>query len=221
VTRSGDLNGWWRLGLAFVGPAARALFRIRVTGIEHVPADGPAIVASNHVSALDGPVLAIVIGRDRRRMTRFITGAEFFAKPTFGWVLRLFRQIPIRRGGGDENALDDAIRTVRSGAIAGIFPEGRVNPAPDDGLQRGRSGVARIALLAGAPVVPVAIWGTQERWPRGGLRWGRPWRPRIAVVFGPPIVGDGSGASHEDAGRFTAVVVKAIEEGLEQARAVR
>src|ERR687898_859490 len=152
----GDLNVWWRLGLAVLGPVARALFRIRVVGAGHVPSESAAIVASNHVSALDGPIVAIVIARERRRMTRFVTGAEFFERLAYGWALRLFRQIPIRRGTGDDGALDEAVGTVGSGAVAGIFPEGRVNSTPDDGLQRGRTGVARIAQAAGAPVVPVA-----------------------------------------------------------------
>jgi 1-acyl-sn-glycerol-3-phosphate acyltransferase len=214
----GDLNVWWRLGLAIVRPAARALFRIRVVGASRVPVSGAAIVASNHISALDGPVLALVIGRERRRMTRFVTGAEFFRRPTFGWVLRLFRQIPIRRGEGDDGALDEAVRTVRSGAIVGIFPEGRVNAAPDGELQRGRTGVGRIALAAGAPVVPVAIWGTHDRWPRAGLRWTRPWRTKIAVVFGTPVVADGA---HVDVAELTAAVMHAIDATLAEARTLR
>jgi 1-acyl-sn-glycerol-3-phosphate acyltransferase len=217
VSGHGDLNAWWRFGLAIVRPAVWALFRIRVVGDSHVPVSGPAIVASNHISALDGPILAIVIGRRRRRMTRFVTGAEFFRRPTFGWVLRLFRQIPIRRGEGDDGALDEAVRTVRSGAIAAIFPEGRVNAAPDDGLQRGRTGVGRIALAAGARVVPAAIWGTQDRWPRSGLRRERPWRTEIAVVFGTPVLPEAT----NDATALTASVMRAIEATLAEARRLR
>lgn len=213
----GDLNVWWRLGLAVLGPLVRALFRIRILGAGHVPSDGAAIVASNHVSALDGPILAVVIAQKRRRMTRFVAGAEFFERPAYGWVLRLFRQIPIRRGTGDDRALDEAVGTVRSGAVAGIFPEGRVNAAPDEGLQRGRTGVGRIARAAGAPMVPVAIWGTQHRWPRQGLRWNRPWRTTVAVAFGPPLTVDAS----DDAEELTARVMDAIDESLDRARHLR
>jgi 1-acyl-sn-glycerol-3-phosphate acyltransferase len=213
----GDLNVWWRLGLAVLGPVARALFRIRVVGAGHVPSEGAAIVASNHVSALDGPILAIVIGRERRRMTRFVTGAEFFERPAYGWILRLFRQIPIRRGTGDDRALDEAVGTVRSGAVAGIFPEGAVNANPGRGLQRGRTGVGRIARAADVPIVPVAIWGTQHRWPRQGLRWNRPWRTTVAVAFGPPLTADAS----DDAAGLTARVMDAIDESLDRARHLR
>ena len=157
MARQGDLNEWWRFGVVVLGGVVRVLFRVRVTGTEHVPMQGPGIAASNHVSVLDGIVLALVIARRRRRMTRFLTAAEFFRKPFYAWALRLYRQIPIRRGEGDEDALDEAVRTVRAGALAGIFPEGKVNPAPEGPLQRGRTGVARMSLATGAPVVPVGI----------------------------------------------------------------
>jgi 1-acyl-sn-glycerol-3-phosphate acyltransferase len=218
--RRGDLNVWWRIGLVIAGPLTSALFRIRVLGATHVPASGPAVIASNHVSALDGPVLAVLIARSRARMTRFVTGAEFFERPAYGWVLRLFRQIPIRRGEGDEGALDDAIRTVRGGALAAIFPEGRVNPIPAAGPQRGRSGVARIALAAGAPVVPVAVWGTHDRWPRAGLRRTRPFRTHITIVFGPPLFDDGDPNSYEGTAAFTKTVMQAIGRSLDDARGV-
>jgi 1-acyl-sn-glycerol-3-phosphate acyltransferase len=72
-----------------------------------------------------------------------------------------------------------------------------VNPDPAT-PQRIRSGFARLALPTGTPVVPVGIWGTQDRWPRTGLRWGRPWRPRLALAFGPPILPDGDAGSESD-----------------------
>jgi 1-acyl-sn-glycerol-3-phosphate acyltransferase len=186
MARRGDLNGWWRFGIIVVGIVFRVLFRIRVRGADRIPESGPAIIAGNHVSALDGVVLALVVGQRARRMTRFLVGAEFF-DGRFGWALRTYRQIPLRRGERDAEALDEAVGTVRSGALAGIFPEGRVNPVPDDGLQRGRSGAARIALASGAQVIPVGIWGTQVRYPQRGIRFGRPWRPTLGLVFGPPV----------------------------------
>jgi 1-acyl-sn-glycerol-3-phosphate acyltransferase len=219
MARRGDLNGWWRFGLVVVGAAARVLFRIRVAGVDHVPVEGPVLVASNHVSVLDGVALALVIAQRRSRMTRFLTAAEFFRKPIYAWALRLYRQIPIRRGEGDEGALDEAVRTVREGALAGIFPEGKVNPSPEGPLQRGRTGVARVALATGAPVVPVGIWGTQHRWPRSGLRWERPFRTTIDLEFGAPVMGEGDPDSPEDTQRLTEVVMERIAEGVDRARA--
>lgn len=218
MARRGDLNGWWRFGIAVVGAVARLTFRIRVEGVERVPATGAAIVAANHVSALDGVLLGLVVGRRRGRPTRFLTAAEFFGKRRFGWALRLYRQIPIRRGDGDVGALDEAVRTIRSGALAGIFPEGRVNPAPEDGLQQGRTGVARIALAAGVPVVPVGMWGTNDRWPKAGLRYGRPWRPVAALSFGDPIVLEGDPESTEDTKRAVELLMSRIADRVDQAR---
>jgi len=220
VPSRGDLNGWWRFGLAVVGVAARLFFRPRWVGVDRVPARGPAIVAANHVSSLDGVALGLATGERARRMTRFLTAAEFFAKPWFAWALRLYRQIPLRRGEGDTAALDEAIATIRSGALAGIFPEGRVNPDPEGGLQPGRTGVARLALATGAPVVPVGIWGTQVRWPRGRIRFRRPFRPALVLAYGDPIVPQGDPASYEDLQVFTDLVMSAIAKQVAEARAI-
>jgi 1-acyl-sn-glycerol-3-phosphate acyltransferase len=187
----GELNGWWRFGLAVVTPIVHLLFRVRVVGIEHVPTRGPAIVAFNHVSALDGPALAVELSRRTKRETRFLVAAEFFRKPFFGWVLRTFDQIPIRRGGSDAGALDEALETLREGSLLAIAPEGAVSWQPYGELQRIRSGFARLAVPVGAPIVPVGRWGTQRRWPRRGINWGPPWRPRLVVAFGPPILPTG------------------------------
>jgi len=168
---------------------------------------------------LDGIALALVIARHRRRMTRFLTAAEFFRKPFYAWALRLYRQIPIRRGESDEGALDEAVRTVRAGALAGIFPEGEVNPAPEGPLQRGRTGVARMALATGAPVVPVGIWGTQRRWPRSGIRWERRFRTTIALEFGAPVTGTGDPYSPQDTQRLTELIMERIAVGVGSARA--
>lgn len=214
----GDLNGWWRFGIAVVGAAFGLTFKVRVVGASRIPVNGSAIVAGNHVSALDGVVLALVVGRERRRMTRYLTAAEFFDKRKFGWALRLYRQIPLRRGEGDSGALDEAVRTIRAGAVTGIFPEGKVNPVPEGALQRGRSGVGRIALATEAPVVPVGIWGTQRRWPHQGLHFRRPWRPVVVLAFGEPIAAEGDPASITDVQGFTKLVMERIAERVGEAR---
>ena len=214
----GDLNGWWRFGLVVVGVVATVLFRIRVTGAERVPARGSAIIAANHVSMLDGVALALVTSQRSRRMTRFLVAAEFFAKPTVAWALRLYRQIPLRRGRTDSGALDEAVATVRAGALAGIFPEGTVNPDPDSGPQRGRSGVGRITLATGAPVIPVGVWGTQDRWPKSGLRWRPLERTRIGIAYGEPLEGRGDAGSADDVQVFTDLVMTGIAKQVTEAK---
>ncbi|MGA9161292.1 MAG: lysophospholipid acyltransferase family protein [Actinomycetota bacterium] len=218
VARHGDLNGWWRFGIAVVGFFSWILFRLRVEGAGRVPSAGPAIVAGNHVSALDGVVLALTTSSHGRRMTRFLVAAEFFRKIRFGWALRLYRQIPLRRGQRDQGALDVAIETVRAGALAGIFPEGTVNPEPETGLLRGRNGAARIALTTGAPVVPVGIWGTNDRWPKSGLHFRRSWRPVVAISYGEPIAPKGDADVPEDLQAFTELMMVAVAAQAERAR---
>lgn len=218
MARRGDLSGWWLFGIAVVGFFSRVLFRLRVEGADRVPSSGSAIVAGNHVSALDGVALALATGSRGRRMTRFLVAAEFFRKLWCGWALRLYRQIPIRRGERDQGALDVAIETIRGGALAGIFPEGTVNPEPGAGLMRGRRGAARIALASDAPVVPVGIWGTQARWPKLGLHLRRPWRPVVAISYGEPIPPKGDAGSAADVQAFADVIIDAIAAQSERAR---
>jgi 1-acyl-sn-glycerol-3-phosphate acyltransferase len=218
VARRGDLNGWWLFGIAVVGFFSRVLFRLRVEGADRVPSSGSGLVAGNHVSALDGVALALATGSRGRRMTRFLVAAEFFRKLWCGWALRLYRQIPIRRGERDQGALDAAIETIRGGALAGIFPEGTVNPEPGAGLMRGRKGAARIALATDAPVVPVGIWGTQARWPKLGLHLRRPWRPVVAISYGEPIPPKGDAGSAADVQAFADVITDAIAAQAERAR---
>jgi 1-acyl-sn-glycerol-3-phosphate acyltransferase len=183
-----ELDVWWRIGRATVGSLFRLAFRIRFAGLERLP-PGPALLACNHVSVLD-PVFVGIGVSDGGRTVRFLAAAEAFRMPVVGWGMRMIGQIPIRRGGRDRTALDTAGAVIRQGGLAGIFPEGRVNPAPET-LAAGQKGAARLALAAGVPVVPVAIWGPQVRWPRGRLRLRRPWRPDVAVVVGRPIEMDG------------------------------
>jgi 1-acyl-sn-glycerol-3-phosphate acyltransferase len=216
-----DLTLWWRGGLPLAEPILRAVFRVKVDGVDNVPRSGPAILAFNHQSVLDGPVLAIVTARDRRRESRFLIASEVFEIPVIGWIVRRYDQIPIRRGEGDASALDEAISTIRRGALAAIAPEGRVNDDPDRGLLRIRTGIARIALPTKAPVVPVGIWGTRERWPKRGpnLRRLAP-RPSVGICYGSAILPVGRTQSQGDIDGFTVDVARALAIQVEKARAL-
>jgi 1-acyl-sn-glycerol-3-phosphate acyltransferase len=215
----GDLNAWWRCGVPIAELIVRALFRVRVSGIHHVPLDGPAILAFVHVSVLDGPCLAAEVAWRRRRAVRFLVASEVFDFPVIGWFLRRYRQIPVRRGRSDGGALDEVIATVRRGALAAIAPEGIVNPSPGE-LQRVRSGIGRIALPTGAPAIPVGIWGTHRRWSRSGRHWGPPLRPRLGIAFGEPIDPDGDVADQDDIDAFTERIRDALERQLTEARSL-
>ena len=219
--RTSELNAWWAVVSAVANGAMRLVFRVWVEGERNVPAQGSAIIAFNHVSVIDGPAVGIVVARKCRRRSRFLVAAEIFDKTLPGWILRSFDQIPIRRGQGDVHALDQAISTVKAGAIAALAPEGRVN---DDGateMLRFHRGVARLSLATGAPVVPVGLWGTQMRWPRGGRRYGKPWRTRLAFVFGEPVASShGDPRDPEELAAFTQQVRAAIEVEVARAREI-
>lgn len=187
-----EMNWIWTIGAPLVRAIIGVVFRLRIEGVEHVPRRGPVIVAPNHVSVLDGPAVVATVGTHRWRATRNLIAAEIFSGLT-GWILRQARQIPIRRGTGDTGALDEAVAAVLGGACAGVFPEGRVSDDPTAGLQRIRSGLTRIALPTGAPVIPVGIWGTQRLWSKTGIdRAALLRRPSLAIVFGPPLLPAGS-----------------------------
>jgi 1-acyl-sn-glycerol-3-phosphate acyltransferase len=181
------MNWVWTIGAPLVRAIMSIACRVRIEGAELVPRTGPVIVAPNHVSVLDGPAVSAVVGTHRWRATRNLIAAELFRGVT-GWILRQARQVPIRRGSGDTGALDEAIDAVRAGSCVGIFPEGRVSNDPRGGLQRIRSGLTRVAIPTGAPVVPVGVWGTHHVWPKTGLdRVALRRRPTIAIVFGAAL----------------------------------
>jgi 1-acyl-sn-glycerol-3-phosphate acyltransferase len=144
-------------------PVLRFFFKVRVEGADNVPATGPAILASNHVSFSDSIFLPMVL---KRRIT-FVAKAEYFEDPKTAWFFRAVGQIPIKREGGSasERALAAAREVLERGELFGIYPEG--TRSPDGRLYRGKTGVARLALQTGAPIIPVAMIGTREAQPIG------------------------------------------------------
>jgi 1-acyl-sn-glycerol-3-phosphate acyltransferase len=166
---------------AVLSPVLRFFFRVRVEGLEHIPADSAAILASNHISFSDSIFLPIVL---RRRVT-FVAKAEYFDDPKTAWFFRAVGQIPIRREGGSASAgaLLAATEVLQSGGIFGIYPEG--TRSPDGRLYKGHTGVARLALSCGAPILPVAMIGTREAQPIGQVM-PRLFMP-ITVRIGKPL----------------------------------
>jgi len=144
-------------------PILRFFYRVKVEGLEHLPAEGPVILASNHVSFSDSIFLPMVLDR---RVT-FVAKAEYFDDPKTAWFFRAAGQIPIRRdsGSASDAALAAAGEVLQAGGVFGIYPEG--TRSPDGRLYRGHTGVARLALKCRAPIVPVAMIGTKEAQPIG------------------------------------------------------
>jgi glycerol-3-phosphate dehydrogenase (NAD(P)+) len=155
---------------AVLQPFFHVYFRMSRIGREHIPQDGPVILAANHRSFLD----PFVIGTLVRRPVYFVAKQELFSKPWQAWLLNALGAFPIDRGNADADAMETARRILERGDALVIFPEGkRIRPG---GLARPKRGFARLALETGAPVVPVAIIGTEAV--RNGWRF-RPHKVRV------------------------------------------
>jgi 1-acyl-sn-glycerol-3-phosphate acyltransferase len=161
------------------------VYRPQVEGRHHIPASGPVIIASNHLSFSDSIFMPLVV----RRKVTFVAKAEYFrGRGVKGALVRMFfigtGMIPVDRTGGRaaRAALETQLRVLREGRIAGIYPEG--TRSPDGRLYRGKTGVARLALESGAPVVPVVMLNADELQPPGRIL---PRPARVKIRFGPPL----------------------------------
>ncbi len=171
---------------AILGPLLTIIFRPWAEGVENVPREGPAILASNHLSFSDhffGPL-------PLPRKVTFLAKAEYFTgRGLKGLISRAFfsgvGQIPVDRSGGaaSERALQTGLRVLADGRLLGIYPEG--TRTPDGRLYRGKTGVARLALESGAPVIPCAMFGTFDLMPSGKVLPRLRFRP--GVKFGKPL----------------------------------
>ncbi|TDB72163.1 1-acyl-sn-glycerol-3-phosphate acyltransferase [Micromonospora sp. KC721] len=176
---------YWLMKYVVLGPLLRLIFRPQVEGLHHLPATGPVILASNHLSFSDSIFTPLVVPRK----VTFIAKAEYFTgKGIKGWLTKAFFAgtgcIPVDRSGGQaaQAALDTQLAVLRAGGIAGIYPEG--TRSPDGRLFRGKTGVARLALVSGAPVVPMAMLNSDEIQPTGQIV---PNLGRVRIRFGAPL----------------------------------
>ena len=209
-------------------PIARGLLRVvwraRIVGEENIPAGGAAILASNHLAVADTWVMPALI----RRPVHFLAKDELFDRRRFstrvlGAFLRAVKVMPMNRAGGNASraSLDTGLAVLADGGLLGIYPEG--SRSPDGRLYRGKTGVARLAVAAGCPIVPIAMLGTYEA--QRGRRFFPRLSPRMTVVVGAPIdpasVADATG-SERDGIRIRAVtdaIMRGIAELSGQERA--
>jgi len=171
------------LAASVVVPSMRLALRWTIEGEDNIPTHGPVILASNHVSYLDPFALAYV-ANTRGRRVRFLAKNELFEKRGLGSILRSAHQIPVMRGKADANgALRAAVDALHEGECVAVFPEGTISL--DLEPMRGKSGTARLAQAAGAPVVPVGLWGTHRilmKHRKPNWEWGV---AEVAVVGAP------------------------------------
>ncbi|RFA09139.1 1-acyl-sn-glycerol-3-phosphate acyltransferase [Subtercola boreus] len=175
---------YWFMKYIVAGPIVKAVFRPWVRGMENVPKTGGAILASNHLSFADSVFLPLMM--DRR--VSFLAKSEYFTgKGLKGWLVKLFftatGQLPIDRSGGkaSEASLNTGLEVLGKGDLLGIYPEG--TRSPDAKMYRGRTGVARMVLEAGVPIIPVAMIDTEKVMTVGSGIHIR----RIGIVFGEPL----------------------------------
>ncbi|GAA5184995.1 lysophospholipid acyltransferase family protein [Rugosimonospora acidiphila] len=179
------MSALYKLGRYTVGPVVRGLWRPWTDGLSHLPAEGPAVLASNHLSVADSIFLPLVAPREIAFLAKaeYFTGDGLRGRATAAFM-RGIRQIPVERGNGRAalSALDIALTVLREGNLFGIYPEG--TRSPDGKLHRGHTGIARIVLEARVPVIPVAMINTDKVQPIGarlprlghaiGIRMGAP-----------------------------------------------
>jgi 1-acyl-sn-glycerol-3-phosphate acyltransferase len=177
---------WIRLGAVLFYPLA-ALGKRTERGTEHIPAEGGVILAMNHVSHMD-PVVDGVFVHHNKRVPRFMAKDSLFKVPLFGALLRGCGGIPVYRGTKDaKGSLRDAIAALENGKFVLIYPEGTITKDPTGWPMSGRTGAARLALETGAPVIPVARWGTQDIF-NGYTKKFRPFpRKKISIIVGEPV----------------------------------
>ncbi len=160
------------------------LFRLQITGVEHVPLDGPILVVANHLHNADPVLVSVALPRP----LHFMAKKELFSVPVLRWIVRRVGAFPVDRGRADRSAFRRAEATLHHGIAVGMFPEG--TRSTTNALAPAHPGAGLIALRSGAPVLPVVITGS-ERLPGNGVKARknekRRWRGGIKVQFGPPF----------------------------------
>ena len=174
---------------AFLTPFLMILFRPKVKGLRNVPGTGPVIIASNHLSFSDSIFMPLVVPRK----VTFLAKSEYFTSPGPKGLLKKLTfialgQVPVDRSGGrrSEAALITGLKILAEGKCLGIYPEG--TRSPDGRLYKGRTGIARLAIESGAPIIPVAMFNTEKIQPTGTVV---PKVMRVEMIFGEPMYFEG------------------------------
>jgi 1-acyl-sn-glycerol-3-phosphate acyltransferase len=189
----------------------RLWWRWRFEDLHKIPIAGPALIACNHLSYFD-PVSNSHAVLKAGRIPRFLAKDELFRVPVLGSFLRAHGQIPVRRGMGDGSPLHRAREALDAGEVVVIYPEGTVTKRPDHLPMGGKTGIVRLALDAGLPVIPLASWGSAPIWQKSGKGSLRPGRPIWSKV-GDPIeldAGQPDASDHRRVKASTAEVMNAL-----------
>ncbi|MDP8970439.1 MAG: 1-acyl-sn-glycerol-3-phosphate acyltransferase [Actinomycetota bacterium] len=202
----------YRLVVALIVGVFRLMgWRVSVSGAEHLPRTGPAVVATNHVGYLDFTFVGYG-GRQRGRLLRFLAKQEIFDHPLAGPLMRAMKHIPVDRFGRAAHSFEVAVAALRRGEVIGMFPEGTISPSFVP--MAGKTGAARMAMAASAPLLPGAVWGSQRL-----LTKGKPHNFRrgvaVSVIFGAPV----PYGPDDDVDEVTARLMAAIRDLVDRAAA--
>jgi len=187
-----------------VGTFLRMMFRPRYLGREKIPPDGPLIIAANHLSHIDPAFIMTAT----KRPVSYMSKKEHFDGAIRRLVFKRVGVIPVDRDAGGADALKGAVKILEEGGAIGIFPEG--TRSRDGDMGKGKTGVARLAAMSGAAVVPVAIRQTDDVWPVS-KRAPRPWR-KFYYKFGDPIYFDYKEKTYDNFREFTDKIMSKISE---------
>ncbi|ASY25787.1 1-acyl-sn-glycerol-3-phosphate acyltransferase [Candidatus Planktophila lacus] len=185
------------------------LFRPKVKGLRHVPGSGPVIIASNHLSFSDSIFMPLVVPRK----VTFLAKSEYFTSPGPKGLLKKLTfialgQVPVDRSGGrrSEAALITGLKVLAEGKCLGIYPEG--TRSPDGRLYKGRTGIARLAIESGAPIIPVAMFNTEKIQPTGTVV---PKVMRVEMIFGEPMYFEGDSTDLQHLRDVTDQIMETIQ----------
>lgn len=194
---------------AFLTPFLMVLFRPKVRGLRHVPGSGPVIIASNHLSFSDSIFMPLVVPRK----VTFLAKSEYFTSPGPKGLLKKLTfialgQVPVDRSGGrrSEAALITGLKVLAEGKCLGIYPEG--TRSPDGRLYKGRTGIARLAIESGAPIIPVAMFNTEKIQPTGTVV---PKVMRVEMIFGEPMYFEGDSTDLQHLRDVTDQIMQTIQ----------
>ena len=194
---------------AFLTPFLMVLFRPKVKGLRHVPGSGPVIIASNHLSFSDSIFMPLVVPRK----VTFLAKSEYFTSPGPKGLLKKLTfialgQVPVDRSGGrrSEAALITGLKVLAEGKCLGIYPEG--TRSPDGRLYKGRTGIARLAIESGAPIIPVAMFNTEKIQPTGTVV---PKVMRVEMIFGEPMYFEGDSTDLQHLRDVTDKIMETIQ----------
>jgi 1-acyl-sn-glycerol-3-phosphate acyltransferase len=176
---------WFDVAHLALRPSIALWFNWRFEGMEHIPREGPVLVACNHISYFDPLAHAYMMVKAGRH-ARFLAKKELYGNWFMRHVLEGAGQIPVERGSGSMAPVNSAVKALKAGEAVMVYPEGTITKNSDFTPMQGRTGIARLTLASEVPVLPMAVWGSQHVWQRDGarsLRFGRP----IWVKAGPAM----------------------------------